>query len=174
MYIENRPCKTGNSDSKRGNIVYYRNNFLFLKEHHPKPGAPSNPNTPSGVTQVTPGTSNCRWTWDVDTDSATKPLSIAIHPKCTNCDLNKCHAIIYNHNVLVEQQDCKTGEVVWTWRTKAMPSCMMSKRINHPTFNIFAISLYIILNVVTYIYMRYIYIYIYIYIYCKITIIQIT
>ena len=120
MCIESKPCQTENSHPKRGNIAYYRNNFLFLMEDSPNPGAPSNSNIPSGVTQVNPGTRNCRWTWDVDTDSARKPLSIAI-AKCTNCDLNKCRAIIYNHNVLVEQQDCKTGEMVWTWRTEALP-----------------------------------------------------
>ena len=117
MCIESKPCKAGSSHPKRGNIAYYRNNFLFLNDNLVTPG---NPSTPSGVTQTTPGTSNCRWTWDVDTDSARKPLSIAI-AKCTNCDLNKCRAIIYNHNVLKEQQDCKTGEMVWTWGTEALP-----------------------------------------------------
>ena len=120
MCIESRPCKTGNSHPKRGNITYYRHHFLFLKEHHPSPVSSGSSSASRGVKRRTPGTSNCRWTWDVDIDTARKPVSIAI-AKCTNCDLNKCRAIIYNHNVLVERQDCKTGEMVWTWTTEALP-----------------------------------------------------
>ena len=120
MSIESQSCKTGNSHPKRGNIKYYRNHYSFIKEDNPNPTASGSSNTPSGLTQGTPGTSNCRWTWDTDNDTTRKPASIAI-AKCTNCDLNKCRAIIYNHNVLVEQKDCKTGEMVRTWATEALP-----------------------------------------------------
>ena len=110
------PCKRG-SHPKRGNITYYRENFLFVRDRSPKASISSGGAAKSSAQG--PGTSKCPWVWDVDTDTNRKPITIAV-AKCDNCD-DKCRKVVYNHNVLVYRKDCRTGEMVLAWRLKAMP-----------------------------------------------------
>ena len=108
-------CK--NSPSKNGKVAKYRKMFLFVNDIQPDP--PKN----SGVKRVNPGTTNCPWEWDVDIDSARRPISIAT-AKCTpdlNCDKNKCREIAYSHKVLRQHKDCNTGEMVWKWEFQTFP-----------------------------------------------------
>ena len=115
MCTESKPIeKCKKSAPKRGRVVRYRTMFLFVNDAQPDP----KPN--SGIRRINPGTTNCPWTWDTSIDSARKPMVIAIS-KCENCDTNKCRKIVYNHKVLKQYKDCKTGEMVWKWEFEALP-----------------------------------------------------
>ncbi|CAB3990998.1 uncharacterized protein LOC111338127 [Paramuricea clavata] len=117
--VEAKPCIT---HPKRGNITYYRNKFLFVRDHAPKPqGASGSPSQAGAATQGTPGTKKCPWTWDINTDTARRPVVIAV-AKCQNCDVTtKCRQVTYRHSVLIQRKDCRTGEMVWSWRLKELP-----------------------------------------------------
>ena len=115
MCAESKPIeKCKKSAPKRGRVAKYRTIFLFVKNVQPD----LKQNSTSGIKRVNTGTTNCPW--DTSIDSKRRPMVIAM-AKCENCDMNKCRKIVYNHKVLKQHKDCKTGEMVWEWEFEALP-----------------------------------------------------
>ena len=114
MCTENKPVEKCKKSAPRGRVAEYRTMFLFVNDAQP------DPKQNSGIRRVNPGTTNCPWTWDTSIDSTRKPMVIAT-AKCENCDMNKCRKIVYNHKVLKQHKDCKTGDLVWEWEFEAFP-----------------------------------------------------